>query len=166
MKPDEVTALALELGTALREAGLIAATAESCTGGGVAEAITRIPGSSAWFDRGFVTYSNEAKRDLLGVDYAQLNDPAIGAVSEATVKAMARGALAHSGAQVAVAVTGIAGPDGGSVEKPVGLVWFAWMRNGGDLLAEKRIFGGDREGIRAQSVAYALRGMLELLRRP
>ena len=163
MKADEITALARELGDALRDAGLVAAAAESCTGGGVAEAITRIPGSSAWFDRAFVTYSNAAKMSLLDVPEATLE--AHGAVSEETAQAMLRGALDRSDAQVAVAVTGIAGPDGGSAEKPVGLVWFAWGTRDGAPETESRRFGGDRDGVRAQAVAYALRGMLELVRR-
>jgi nicotinamide-nucleotide amidase len=164
MKPDEITTLAGELGEALAGIGFIVATAESCTGGGVAEAITRIPGSSAWFDRAFVTYSNAAKMDLLGVSEETL--AAHGAVSEETARSMLRGALERSTAHLAVAVTGIAGPDGGSFEKPVGLVWFAWGSREGLPLAESRRFGGDRDGVRAQAVAYALRGLLELVRQP
>ncbi len=162
MKPDDITALARDLGTALEAGGFVAATAESCTGGGVAEAITRIPGSSRWFDRAFVTYSNAAKRDLLGVSDDLLR--VHGAVSEETVRTMLTGALAHSEATVAVAVTGIAGPDGGTWEKPVGLVWFAWGAKGGRTTSESRHFGGDRDAIRAQAVAHALRGLLETLR--
>lgn len=162
MKPDEITELARELGEALREQGWMAAVAESCTGGGLGEAITRIAGSSAWFDRGFITYSNAAKRDLLGVSEAGLAEH--GAVSEATALAMLEGALARSEAQAAIAVTGVAGPDGGTAEKPVGLVWFAWGLRDGEATSESRRFGGDREGVRAQAVAYALRGLLELIR--
>ena len=162
MKADEITALARDLGEALREHGLVAATAESCTGGGVAEAITRIPGSSAWFDRAFVTYSNEAKEELLGVPRSMLDGP--GAVSEEAAQAMLEGALERSRANLAVAVTGIAGPDGGSAEKPVGLVWFAWGAKGRAPASESRRFGGNRDAVRAQAVAHALRGLLELIR--
>jgi nicotinamide-nucleotide amidase len=164
VKTDEITALARELGEALAAAGLVASVAESCTGGGVAEAITRIPGSSAWFDRGFVTYSNDAKMEVLDVQQGTLD--AHGAVSEETAQAMLRGALARSDAHLATAVTGIAGPDGGSPEKPVGLVWFAWGLRDAKPITESRRFGGDRDGVRAQAVAYALRGLLELVRRP
>jgi nicotinamide-nucleotide amidase len=162
VKPDEITALAEELGAELRGHAIMAAVAESCTGGGLGEAITRIAGSSAWFDRGFVTYSYEAKVDLLGVPQALLD--AHGAVSEETARAMVKGALERSRASVAAAVTGIAGPDGGTATKPVGLVWFAWARNGGATVSESRVFGGDRQAVRAQAVAYALRGLLALLR--
>lgn len=164
MKSDEITALARELGEALAAAGRVASVAESCTGGGVAEAITRIPGCSAWFDRGFVTYSNDAKREVLDVPQATLDMH--GAVSEETAQAMLRGALARSGAHLATAVTGIAGPDGGSAEKPVGLVWFAWGSRDAKPVTESRRFGGDRDGVRMQAVAYALRGLLELIRQP
>jgi nicotinamide-nucleotide amidase len=162
VKADEITTLARELGEALAEAALVVTTAESCTGGGVAEAITRIPGSSAWFDRAFVTYSNAAKMDLLDVSEETLVTH--GAVSEETARAMLRGALERSDAQVGVAITGIAGPDGGSLEKPVGLVWFAWGTREGQAITESRRFGGDRDGVRSQAVAYALRGLLERLR--
>jgi nicotinamide-nucleotide amidase len=162
VREDELTALAAELGAALAGQGLVAATAESCTGGGAAEAITRIPGSSAWFDRGFVTYSNDAKAQLLGVGRATLE--AHGAVSEETARAMVEGAIARSSASVALAITGIAGPDGGTAEKPVGLVWFAWGARGAGTLSESRRLGGDRQAIRAQAVAHALHGLLEMVR--
>lgn len=139
------------------------ATAESCTGGWVAQAATAIAGSSAWFDRGFVTYSNPAKTDVLGVPAALLARH--GAVSEPVARAMAEGALARSRAQVAVAITGIAGPDGGTAEKPVGTVWFAWAMQGQGTRAEQRRFGGDREAVRRQSVAIALEGLLATIRR-
>ncbi len=162
MTHDEITTLAEELGEALKECSLLAAVAESCTGGGVGEAITRIAGSSAWFDRGFITYSDESKQELLGVSAATI--AAHGAVSEQTVRAMLEGALARSRATVAAAVTGVAGPGGGSAEKPVGLVWFAWGSKDGAIIAEARQFGGNRDGVRTQAVAYALRGLLEVLR--
>ena len=162
MNADEITALARELGDALRDRGLVAATAESCTGGGVAEAITRIAGSSAWFDRAFVTYSDAAKEELLGVPRSILE--ARGAVSEEAAQAMLAGALERSRAAIAVAITGIAGPDGGSAEKPVGLVWFAWGARGRAPASESRRFGGNRDAVRAQAVAHALRGLLETIR--
>ena len=121
----------------------------------------RSSGSSDWFERGFVTYSDEAKRELLGVSKNTLKNH--GAVSEQTAQEMARGALEHSRSSIAVAVTGIAGPTGGSDTKPVGTVCFAWARRGGDVVAETRRFGGDRESVRAQSVVRALQGVLELL---
>lgn len=158
MSDEEITRLAAELGEACRRRGWTLAVAESCTGGGVGEAITRAPGSSAWFDRGFVTYSNEAKTDLLGVKPETLGGH--GAVSEATAREMVQGALSQSRADLAVAVTGIAGPDGGSAARPVGLVWFAWAGIDGPERAEFRIFGGDRAAIRREAVAEALRGLL------
>ena len=124
MNDADITTLSAKVGEALKARGLMMATAESCTGGGIAEAITRISGSSAWFDRGFVTYSYEAKVDLLGVKRESLVD--FGAVSAETAHDMVEGAISSSRAQVAVAVTGIAGPEGGMPGKPVGTVWFAW----------------------------------------
>ena len=161
MSDARITALARALGRRAKRRGVMIATAESCTGGGVAEAITRIAGSSAWFDRGFVTYSNEAKRRMLGVKLRTLE--AHGAVSEAVAREMARGALKKSGAGVAVAITGIAGPGGGSREKPVGLVWFAWAGGGGALVTHGQRFRGGREAVRRQSVRRGLEGLLELL---
>ena len=137
------------------------ATAESCTGGLIAGACTDLAGSSAWFERGFVTYSNEAKSELLGVDAALIE--AHGAVSEPVARAMAEGAIAHSRAQVAVAVTGVAGPTGGSPDKPVGTVWFGWSVDG-KLRSERRRFDGDRATVRAASVRYALQTLVELAR--
>jgi nicotinamide-nucleotide amidase len=137
------------------------ATAESCTGGWVAQAVTAIAGSSAWFERGFVTYSNDAKHELLGVSTGTLQK--FGAVSEETAREMARGALARSRAGVAVAVTGIAGPGGGSAAKPVGTVCFAWAGRRGLVRSEIRRFRGGRESVRRQSVIRALEGILELL---
>jgi nicotinamide-nucleotide amidase len=129
------------------------AIGESCTGGLIAAACTDLPGSSQWFDRGFVTYSNEAKTDMLGVDTALILRH--GAVSEPVVQAMARGALARSRAQVAVAVTGIAGPTGGSADKPVGTVWFGWASPKG-VHTEMRHFAGDRKAVRDATVRHAL----------
>jgi len=158
--PDDgrIMALAAALGRALVARQRRVATAESCTGGLVAGAVTAIAGSSAWFDRGFVTYTNEAKCELLGVPAALIARE--GAVSEAVARAMADGALARSGADVVVAVTGIAGPGGGSAGKPVGTVCFAWGRRGGAVDAVTRQFGGDRAGVRSQSVAVALEGLI------
>ena len=157
----DLFSLSEQVGNALRSRGLMLATAESCTGGWIAEAITAVPGSSQWFERGFVTYSNEAKRDLLGVRAATLAQQ--GAVSEATVGEMAEGALAHSRAQVAVAVSGVAGPGGGSLEKPVGTVCLAWARVGAVTRTLHTQFSGNRESIRRQAVAAALQGILDRL---
>ena len=151
-------ALAQRLGRVLAERRWTAATAESCTGGLVAGAITDVAGSSAWFDRGFVTYSNDAKSKLLGVRDETL--AAHGAVSEATAREMAAGALARSAADIAVAVTGIAGPAGGSPGKPVGLVCFAWARRGGPVDALTVHFTGDRATVRSAAVAAALAGLI------
>jgi nicotinamide-nucleotide amidase len=152
-------ALARALGAALARRGWKVATAESCTGGLVAGAITEIAGSSGWFDRGFVTYSNEAKVELLGVAAATIRR--FGAVSEETAREMAAGALAASRAKLAVAVTGIAGPDGGTPDKPVGTVCFAWARRGGAVEAATRRFPGGRAEVRAATVAAALQGLLD-----
>lgn len=139
------------------------AVAESCTGGGLAAALTSLAGSSAWFERGFVTYSNEAKQELLGVPATTIERH--GAVSEATARAMAGGALAHSRANWAVAITGIAGPTGGSVDKPVGTVCFAWAYGKADEVggceAMTVRFDGDRTEVRASAVRYALAGLLD-----
>lgn len=154
--------LAEALGRALAARGWRVATAESCTGGRVAAAITDVAGSSAWFEAGYVAYANVAKVALLGVPAATL--AAHGAVSEATARAMAEGALARSGAQVAVAVTGIAGPGGGSAEKPVGTVCFAWALAGAPTAACTLRLAGDRAAVRDQSVDVALKGLLERTR--
>lgn len=163
MKLDaEIEQIATELGLALSQRGWLAATAESCTGGGVATAITDIAGSSGWFDRGFVTYTNEAKQQMLGVSDQSLREQ--GAVSEAVVLEMARGALANSSAAISVAISGIAGPGGATEGKPVGTVWFAWADRSGrhhSLLAR---FDGDRRQVRQQAVRQALAGLLALLR--
>lgn len=155
--------LAAQVGGLLKAHGLMLATAESCTGGGVAEAITRTAGSSAWFDRGFVAYANEAKVDLLGVRQETLGTH--GAVSEAVAREMALGALHQSVADLAVAVTGVAGPGGGTATKPVGLVWFAWASLGGTVESRFEIFGGDRAAVRGQAVREALKGLLDLASR-
>ena len=153
--------LAAQVGGALKSHGLMLATAESCTGGAVAAAITDIAGSSAWFERGYITYSNEAKQEMLGVTQDALQR--FGAVSEAVVREMVAGALQHSRAQVALAVSGIAGPGGGTPDKPVGTVWFAWGIQGGQCVAHLHHLAGSRAEIRAQSVHIALQGVLELL---
>jgi nicotinamide-nucleotide amidase len=155
MFPVDLTARARALLDACRARGLTIATAESCTGGLIAGLLTEIPGSSAVFERGFVVYSNAAKRELLGVSDALL--AAHGAVSERAARAMAEGALAHSAADLALAVTGIAGPDGGTAEKPVGLVHFACARRGGAPTAIERRFGDlGRAAVRLESVEQAL----------
>lgn len=149
--------LASELGRCLHASGHRLVTAESCTGGWIAKCITDIAGSSAWLERGFVTYSNEAKREMLGVGAETLARH--GAVSEPVAREMAFGALTHSRATIAVAVTGIAGPDGGSSAKPVGTVCFGWAReHRGET--ETRLFTGDREQVRRQSVEHALRVLI------
>lgn len=137
------------------------ACAESCTGGGIAAALTDVAGSSAWFDRGFVTYSNDAKTEMLGVDAVTIE--AAGAVSEQTVIEMAQGALVYSNAQLSVAVSGIAGPGGGSADKPVGTVWLAWATEAG-VRARCERFAGDRLAVRAAAVDHAVLGLLELAR--
>ena len=146
------------LAALLRERQWMLAAAESCTGGMIAAACTDLAGSSEWFERGFVTYSNEAKTESLGVDAALIE--AHGAVSEVVARAMAFGAVRHSHAQVGVAVTGIAGPGGGSPGKPVGTVWFAFMV-GGKLSSETRRFDGDRAAVRRQTVDHALQRLIE-----
>lgn len=153
--------LAAQVGGLLKAHGLKLAAAESCTGGGVAHAITDMAGSSAWFERGFIAYSNESKREMLGVSLDTLTHH--GAVSEAVVREMAAGALQHSGAQVALAVSGIAGPDGGTADKPVGTVWFAWSIKHGATHARLHHLNGNRAEVRAQSVHIALQGVIELL---
>lgn len=157
---NDIHALATRLGELALARGVLLATAESCTGGLVAGAITEIAGSSSWFDRGFVTYSNRAKIEQLGVDPATIERH--GAVSEQTAVAMAQRARKASGAHWAVAVTGIAGPAGGSQEKPVGTVWFAWAGPDG-VQAEHRLLEGDRAAVRGASVAIALQGLIDRL---
>lgn len=158
----DLDVLSAEVGEALRARGWMLATAESCTGGGVAECVTRTAGSSAWFDRGFVTYTNDAKLELLGVRIHTLDNH--GAVSEETAREMAEGALRESGAHVALALTGIAGPGGGSTAKPVGLVCFGWSRLDGPTLTARHHFEGDRANIRRQAIVIALQGVIDLAR--
>ena len=152
--------LAKKVGERLKAAGAQLVTAESCTGGWVAQAVTAIAGSSSWFERGFVTYSNDAKQELLGVRKETLE--AHGAVSEETAREMADGALKRSKGTIALAVTGVAGPGGGTPDKPVGMVCFAWA-DGKKLRSETRRFSGDRDSVRRQSVIRALQGVLETL---
>lgn len=158
-EPDDVPALVARLADALLRRGAMLATAESCTGGLIAGACTDLAGSSAWFDRGYVSYSNEAKAELLGVDAALI--AANGAVSEPVARAMAEGAVARTNgrARVAVAVTGVAGPTGGSADKPVGTVWFGWAVDG-HVRTERRRFEGDRAAVRAATVQHALQTLL------
>jgi len=157
----EFTTLVAELADCLLAKGWTLATAESCTGGWIAKCCTDLAGSSAWFERGFVTYSNEAKQELLGVALEELESE--GAVSEAVALSMARGARYRSGANAALAVTGIAGPDGGAEDKPVGTVWFAWSVDGGIDRSEVMQFAGSRDVVRRQTVAHAMRGLLSLV---
>jgi nicotinamide-nucleotide amidase len=152
-----VVTKAEQLAAALRDKGWMLATAESCTGGMIGAACTDLAGSSEWFERGFITYSDQAKTDLLDVDAALIT--ANGAVSEVVARAMAFGAVRRSRAQVSVAVTGIAGPSGGSKDKPVGTVWFGFMVDG-RLTSETRRFEGDRAAVRRATVAYAFDGLL------
>ena len=153
--------LAAKVGGLLKAHGLMLATAESCTGGGVAQAVTEIAGSSAWFERGFITYANDAKHEMLGVSQETLIRH--GAVSEAVVREMVMGALHRSHAQVALAVSGVAGPSGGTPEKPVGTVWFAWGIKNRTCEARLHHLAGNRGEIRAQSVRIALQGVVDLL---
>ncbi|MFA6163939.1 MAG: nicotinamide-nucleotide amidohydrolase family protein [Methylobacter sp.] len=153
----ELFELSEQLGRLLRVNGKKIATAESCTGGWIAQTITEVPGSSAWFDRGFVTYSNPAKVQMLGVKQETLKK--FGAVSSETAKEMAIGALVNSDADCAVAVTGVAGPDGGSPEKPVGTVFIAWEYKNGDGRVTRKQFTGNRHQIRAETVKVAIEGV-------
>ena len=161
MTDDELYHLADKIGQALRSRDLILATAESCTGGWVSEAITSVAGSSEWFDRGFVTYSNRAKQEMLGVQSETLTE--FGAVSEATATEMAVGAIANSGASVAVSVTGIAGPGGAVPGKPVGTVCFGWVVADKAAVTETRVFSGDRAEVRRRAVIFALQELLHLI---
>lgn len=149
----EITTLAAQLGAILTDKRLTITTAESCTGGGISFALTDTPGSSAYVDRCFVTYSNQAKHELLGVPLPVITQ--YGAVSEQTVREMAQGAAHNAKADIAVAVSGVAGPGGGSAEKPVGLVWFAFYILG-ELEVKKCIFSGDRTQVRMQVIAFAI----------
>jgi nicotinamide-nucleotide amidase len=158
--PDDAALAALveRLAAALTARGWLMATAESCTGGWIAKCCTDRAGSSDWFESGVVSYSNRAKQDLLGVSGATL--ARAGAVSREAALEMAEGVQRRTGTQAAVAVTGIAGPDGGSADKPVGTVWFGWALAGRSAEAERLVFAGDREAVRRQTVAHALQGLL------
>ena len=158
---EELRQLAREVGDRLHARGWMLATAESCTGGWVGQLLTAIPGSSAWYERGFITYANAAKQEMLGVPAATLDS--FGAVSEETAQAMAVGALAHSHAQAALAISGIAGPGGGTPHKPVGLVCYGWALADGTQMSSTCRLDGDREEIRSRAVAAALRGLIDLI---
>jgi nicotinamide-nucleotide amidase len=160
----ELAELSRALGSACLQRRLLVATAESCTGGWAAQVITHTAGSSAWFERGFVTYANEAKVGMLGVRPESL--ARFGAVSLETAAEMAAGALINSKAMISLAITGIAGPTGGSPGKPVGTVCFAWCRAGAAAETEQRVFSGDREAIRRQAVIHALTGLLRRIDTP
>ena len=153
--------LSEQVGQRLLEKQLWLATAESCTGGWISQSITDIAGSSQWFDRGFITYSNEAKQDMLSVSQDTLTQH--GAVSEQTVIEMVQGALANSRADVAVAVSGVAGPTGGTPDKPVGMVWLAWGVRGEEPVTQVEHYLGNRYDVRQQTVETALQGLLKLL---
>ena len=161
--PSTLYRLAEKVGAALKAHHLMLATAESCTGGWIAEAVTMVSGSSEWFERGYVTYTYISKREMLGVKEATLAKH--GAVAETVVREMVEGALARSHAQVAVAVSGVAGPTGGTPEKPVGTVCFAWGMKDGAPRTETKHFAGGREAVRRKSVEHALKGVLGLLAR-
>ncbi|MDH5547236.1 MAG: nicotinamide-nucleotide amidase [Gammaproteobacteria bacterium] len=156
---NQLSVLSEKCGELLRQNGLILATAESCTGGWVAKAITDIAGSSQWFDRGFVTYTNISKTELLDVNPVTLTQ--YGAVSKEVVSEMALGALRFSQANISVAISGIAGPGGGSQDKPVGTVWFAWAKHGELQNAESLLFAGDRESVRFSAVLHAIQKTYE-----
>lgn len=158
--PDHINALVQALAGALQARGWMLATAESCTGGMIAAACTDRAGSSEWFERGFVSYSNDAKQELLGVPMALIAEH--GAVSEPVARAMAEGAVAHSHARCSVAVTGVAGPGGGSAAKPVGTVWFGWCLDGATHTECQR-FDGDRAAVRQATVAHALQRLNAML---
>jgi nicotinamide-nucleotide amidase len=162
MTEDDITVISQKMGRVCKRRKVMVATAESCTGGGVAAAITRISGSAKWFDRGFVTYHNDAKKQMLGVKQRTLKQH--GAVSEPVAREMAAGALRESQADVSVAVTGIAGPTGAAPGKPVGTVWFAWAARGGPIQSRCFLFKGDRFEVQRQSVAMALQGIADLLK--
>jgi len=156
---EQLHLLARQLGERLLQARQMLACAESCTGGFISKVVTDIAGSSQWFDRGFITYTNQAKSEILGVPADTVDEQ--GAVSEATARAMAAGALKHSQAHITLAVTGIAGPGGGRLDKPVGTVWFAWATRDGTLESETQQFPGDRDAVRRQTVEHALQGVLK-----
>lgn len=156
-----LTNLAKQTGILLTRQGLMLVSAESCTGGWLGQSVTEIPGSSMWYERGFITYSNISKQEMLGVLHSTIER--FGAVSEQTAYEMAVGAVANSHAQIGVSITGIAGPDGGTKTKPVGTVCFAWIMQQGLARSETRFLRGKRESIRHQSVSIALQGVIKLL---
>ena len=157
----ELQQLAVQLSDKLLARGWMIATAESCTGGWVAQLLTSLPGSSAWYERGFITYANAAKTEMLGVPTTTLE--IYGAVSEETACAMATGALVHSHAQASLAITGIAGPGGGTPQKPVGMVCYGWAFTDGTVISSNCRLSGDREEIRSRAAAAALRGLIDLI---
>jgi len=161
MNDTQLYALAERVGAALKAKGMMMATAESCTGGWIAQAVTAVPGSSEWFERGFVTYTYISKREMLGVKPETLE--AHGAVSEQTVREMTEGALERSHAQVAVSVSGTAGPSGGTPQKPVGTVCFGWGLKGGTVHTATKHFDGDRDAVRRQAVVCALEQVLAVV---
>ncbi len=161
MANDILYKLAARVGKALKTRKLMLVTAESCTGGWLGEAVTMVPGSSDWYERGFITYTYISKRELLGIKRLTLDK--FGAVSEQTARDMAAGALKNSHAQVAVSISGTAGPDGGTRDKPVGTVCFAWTRKNGGMVSATRHFKGNRQAVRRRSVENALKGVLALL---
>lgn len=160
----QLATLAIQAGETLKKNNLKLVTAESCTGGGLSFWITSIPGSSHWFERGLVTYSDEAKMDLLSVNPKTL--ATFGAVSEQTVQAMAEGALKKSLADVSIAITGIAGPTGGSPQKPVGMVWIAWAKQDTSIRTQCEVFAGDRDNIRTKTIEKALEGLIHFILHP
>ncbi|MBQ0753671.1 MAG: CinA family protein [Gammaproteobacteria bacterium] len=157
----ELMGLAEQAAIAIKRQRILLVTAESCTGGAIAAMLTEIPGSSSWFDRGFVSYSNASKQDLLGVSAQTLER--FGAVSEEVVREMAQGAITGSNGHLSIAVSGVAGPDGGTADKPVGLVWIAWGQKRGYVEAQQFQFSGDRQAVRAAAVGAALTGLIERL---
>ena len=158
---DQLGSVAEQVGGLLKDQGSRLTTVESCTGGWIAQSVTAVAGSSVWFERGFITYSNEAKHELVGVPDLLIIEN--GAVSGPVARAMARGGLDHSPADVAVAVTGVAGPDGGSIEKPVGTVFVSWALRSGALRTERFLFEGDRVAVRVQTVIEALGGLIRFM---
>ncbi len=158
---DTFEALAEKIGAALKQRGWMLASAESCTGGWVGEVVTSVPGSSHWYDRGFITYTNEAKQEMLGVSAKTLAE--FGAVSEQTVREMAAGALKHSQAHITLAISGVAGPGGGTPNKPQGTVCIAWATRSGAGLSQIFHFQGDRTEVRRQAVVAALQGVLQMI---
>lgn len=156
-----LTELSETLGKTLQNNNLVLTTAESCTGGGISSAVTDIAGSSAWFDRAFITYSNESKVEMLSVSESTLETD--GAVSQQVVEQMATGAIKHSLANVAISVSGIAGPSGGTEDKPVGTVWFGWQLADGQKVQKVRVFSGNRKEVREQACIYAMTTLLNLI---